>query len=253
MDINGSVALVAGGASGLGAATARMLAARGAKVACLDRHAEAAAATAEPLGGIGLAADVSDAAAVEAAVDRLVDSLGAPRILVNCAGIADAGRMISREGQLNLDLFSRVVQVNLIGSYVVMSYAVRAMSTLEPLAEGERGVVINTASIAYQDGQIGQAAYAASKGGVSSMTLPLARELAGQGIRCMAIAPGLFLTPMMAGLPQPVQESLAQLPPFPKRLGEPDEFAALACHIIENRMFNGETVRLDGGVRMPAR
>lgn len=254
MRIEGEVALVTGGGSGLGAATARELAGRGARVAVLDHDGARAQAVADELGGLALACDVGDAGQVGAAFDRLAAHFGTgPRIAVNCAGIGLAARIVGREGKLSLDLFERVIRVNLTGSFIVMSYAARAMQALEPLPGGERGVIINTASAAWQDGQVGQAAYAASKGGIVAMSLPAARELAQFGIRVMAIAPGLFETPMMRGLPAEIAEKIIANIPFPHRLGNPQEFGLLVAQIAENPYLNGEVIRLDGAVRLPPR
>ena len=254
MNIDGHVALVTGAASGLGAATARHLAARGARMAVLDFNRAGAAEVADEIAGLGVQTDVTDEASVAAALAAVIAHFGAgPRVLVNCAGIADAARIVGREGRLSTELFERVIGVNLIGSYRVMSHAARAMQALEPLAGGERGVIINTASIAWQDGQVGQAAYAASKGGIAALCLPAARELASSGIRVMAIAPGLFQTQMMAGLPDEVSAKITANIPFPDRLGSPQEFALMVAQIIENAYLNGTTIRLDAGVRLPAR
>ncbi|WP_375257154.1 SDR family NAD(P)-dependent oxidoreductase [Citreimonas sp.] len=253
MRIEGQVALVTGAASGLGAATAKRLAAEGARVAVLDFDGEGAARMADEIGGIAVQADVGDAASVEAAVAQVVERLGAPRIAVNCAGVAGAARVVGREGKLAVDLFERTIRVNLIGTYTVMSHAARAMSELEPLEGGERGVVVNTASVAYQDGQIGQAAYAASKGGIASLCLPAARDMAKLGIRVMAIAPGLFDTPMMQGLPEETTAGIVANIPFPHRLGEPGEYAQMVCQIVENAYLNGTVIRLDAAVRLPQR
>lgn len=252
MEISNQIALVTGGGSGLGEATARRLAAQGAKVAVMDRSAEAAAAVAGQIGGLAVEADVTDADAVAAAFARTADALGtAPRIVVNCAGIGTASRILPRDGNLSIDMFERTVKVNLIGTFTVLSVAARAMTALEPIdADGARGVIVNTASVAYQDGQIGQAAYAASKGGVASLTLPAARELARFGIRVMTIAPGLFETAMSAGLPADVRAALEAGLPFPSRMGRPDEFAMLAQQIIENPILNGEVIRIDSAVRL---
>ena len=251
MDLNSQIALVTGGASGLGAATARRLAAAGARVAVMDRSAEAANTVATEIGGIACAADVTDADAVEAAFADVTAKLGTPRIVANCAGIGTAARILPRGGALSLDVFRRTVEVNLIGTYTVLSMAARAMSALEPLDEdGARGVIVNTASVAFQDGQIGQGAYAASKGGVASLTLPAARELARFGIRVMTIAPGLFETPMAAGLPPEARAALEAGLPFPSRMGRPDEFAQLVQSIVENPLLNGEVIRLDNAVRL---
>ncbi|MHA6346800.1 SDR family NAD(P)-dependent oxidoreductase [Roseivivax sp. CAU 1761] len=254
MKIDGTPALVAGGGSGLGAATARHLAGRGARVAVLDRDADAARAVAASCGGLAVTADVTEAAAVEAAFAAAAEALGgAPRIVVTCAGIAPAARVVGREGKLALDVFERVVRVNLIGTYTVMSHAARGMAACDPLEGGERGVIVNTASVAWQDGQVGQTAYAASKGGIAALTLPAARDLAKSGIRVMAIAPGLFHTPMMEALPPETTEAITANIPFPDRLGAPEEYAALAAHIVENSYLNGTTLRLDGAVRLPPR
>ncbi|SIS52908.1 NAD(P)-dependent dehydrogenase, short-chain alcohol dehydrogenase family [Roseivivax lentus] len=254
MQISGHVAIISGGGSGLGAATARALADKGARVAIFDLNAEAAEAVAAEIGGAGFAVDVSDSAAVADAVAGAIAALGqAPRIAVNCAGIAPAAKVVGREGKLATEMFEKVIRVNLIGTYNVMSHAAGAMATLDPLDSGERGVVINTASIAYQDGQMGQSAYAASKGGVAAMALPAARDLAKLGIRVMTIAPGLFYTPMMEGLPDEVSETITRNIPFPARLGLPAEYALLATQIVENPYLNAETIRLDAAVRLPMR
>jgi NAD(P)-dependent dehydrogenase (short-subunit alcohol dehydrogenase family) len=254
MEVAGHAALISGGASGLGRATAAALAAAGAKVALLDIDGVAAEATAKELGGLGLACDVTDADATERAVAAARDRHGAARIVVNCAGIGRAGRIVDRDGKpMPLEQFQRVVTVNLIGSFNLLRLAAADMIGLAPLDDGERGVILLTASIAAYDGQIGQAAYSASKGGIVGLTLPAARELARYGIRVAAIAPGVFATPMLAGLPQPAQDSLATGVPFPQRLGRPDEYAALALHICGNTMLNGEVIRLDGALRMPPR
>ncbi len=250
MEANGHAAIVTGAGSGLGAATARALAAAGARVALLDVSMDAAAGVADEIGGVAVACDVRDAAEAEAAVKKAADANGDARILVNCAGIAPAGRVVGREGPHDLDLFRKVIEVNLIGSFNMLRLVADRAAKLEPLDDGERAVVVSTASVAAFDGQIGQAAYSASKGGVHSMTLPVARELARFGIRAMAIAPGIFGTPMVAGMPQEVQDSLAASIPYPSRLGRPEEFAALVMHIVSNVMLNGETIRLDGAIRM---
>ncbi|MGE0717797.1 MAG: SDR family NAD(P)-dependent oxidoreductase [Alphaproteobacteria bacterium] len=253
MEIRGAAAIVTGGGSGLGAATARMLAAAGARVAVVDLRLEPAEAVARETGGIALAADVADAASGAAAVAAAAEKHGAARILVNCAGIAPAQRIVGRDGPLSLDDFRRVIEVNLIGTFNMMRLAAAGMQGLEPNADGERGIIVSTASVAAFEGQIGQAAYAASKGGVAALTLPAARELARSGIRVNTIAPGLFGTPMLLGMPQPVQDSLAASVPFPTRFGRPDEYAALVRHLIENAMINGECIRLDGAIRMQPR
>ncbi|URK16970.1 SDR family NAD(P)-dependent oxidoreductase [Thalassospira sp. GO-4] len=250
MQIKGSIAIVTGAASGLGAATAAVLAGAGAKIVAFDLNEAGAKATAEKLDGAGFGVDVSDAVSVEKAVSDVVASVGTPSILVNCAGIVHGERIVGREGPADLAAFARVINVNLIGTFNMMRVVANAMSNNDPSASGERGVIINTASIAAFEGQIGQAAYAASKGGVASLTLPAARELARHGIRVASIAPGLFGTPMLMGLPDEVQESLAANTPFPKRLGDPAEYGRLAMHICENEMINGETIRIDGAVRL---
>lgn len=254
MQIDTEIALVTGGGSGLGAATARLLAERGARVAVLDFDGARAEAVAGEIGGLAVQADVGDAAAVEAAFARVQAHFGAmPRIAVNCAGIGLAARIVGREGKLSIDLFERVLRVNLLGSYIVMSHAARGMQGLEPLKGGERGVIVNTASAAWQDGQLGQAAYAASKGGIASMCLPAARELAQSGIRVMAIAPGLFETPMMETLPPETTAKIVANIPFPDRLGHPAEFGLMVAQIVENPYLNGTTIRLDGATRLPPR
>ncbi|MBM3619806.1 MAG: SDR family NAD(P)-dependent oxidoreductase [Alphaproteobacteria bacterium] len=253
MDVKGQAVIVTGGASGLGGATANALAASGAKVAIFDVQDEAGKAKAAELGGLYVKCNVADAANVEAAVAEVVAKLGAPRVAVNCAGIGRAARTISKTGPHALDMFAQVINVNLIGTFNVIRVAAWAMSQAEPRDDGERGVIINTASVAAFDGQIGQAAYSASKGGVVGMTLPIARDLASVGIRVCTIAPGLFLTPMMMGLSAEAQKSLGAQVPFPSRLGDPKEYAALASHIVANRMLNGEVIRLDGAIRMAPR
>jgi 3-hydroxyacyl-CoA dehydrogenase / 3-hydroxy-2-methylbutyryl-CoA dehydrogenase len=253
--LEGAGAVVAGGASGLGAATARELASRGARVAVVDIDGDKAEALATELGEGGLAAraDVTDEAQVEAAVAAVVETFGGLRLAVSCAGIGWAERTVGKEGPANLQPFETVVRVNLIGTYNVLRLAAAAMADNEPDAEGERGAVVMTASAAAYDGQIGQTAYAASKGGVVSLTLPAARDLARRGIRVCTIAPGLFDTPLLAALPEEARAALGEQVPFPPRLGRPEEYAQLACHIAENPMLNGETIRLDGALRMPPR
>jgi NAD(P)-dependent dehydrogenase (short-subunit alcohol dehydrogenase family) len=250
MQLKDQAAIVTGGASGLGAATARKLAAQGAKVTVFDLNAELAEKVAAEIKGTAVVCDVSDAAAAEAAIAQAGKAHGPARVLVNCAGIGVAKRVIGREGPMPLADFERVIRINLIGSFNMLRLATSEMSKLEPQATGERGIVINTASVAAYDGQIGQAAYSASKGGIVGMTLPIARELAQFGIRVLTIAPGLFLTPLLAGLPQEAQDSLAAAIPFPRRLGHADEFASLALHMIDNPYLNGEVVRLDASLRM---
>ena len=256
MKIQGLSAIVTGGASGLGAATARALAEAGARVALLDLDGAAAQAQAEAIGGIGLACDVADAGNAEAAVARAAEAHGPARILVNCAGIAPAARIVGRDGPASLEAFARVIQVNLIGSFNLMRLVAAGAAGLDPLEGGERGVIVSTASIAAYEGQVGQAAYAASKAGIVGLTLPAARELAPLGIRVCAVAPGIFGTPMLLGLPQDVQDvqdSLGAAVPFPARLGRPEEYADLVLAIVRNPMLNGETIRLDGALRMQAR
>jgi len=251
MQITNSVFIVTGGASGLGGATSRMIAASGGRLIIADVQADKGEALARELGGTAryVKCDVSSEADARAAVDA-AQALGTLRGLVNCAGIAIGEKTIGKDGPHALASFARVITVNLIGTFNMIRVAADAMSRLEPTAEGERGVLINTASVAAFDGQIGQAAYSASKGGVVGMTLPIARDLARSGIRCVTIAPGLFATPMLLGMPQEVQDSLGRQVPFPSRLGKPEEYAALAKHIIENVMLNGESIRLDGAIRM---
>ena len=249
MRLSGVAAIVTGGGSGLGRATAEALAAKGARVAVFDLNPAAADEAARAIGGVALVGDVADEASASAAIRKAEAAHGAARVLVNCAGIGVAKRVLGREGPQPLPDFEKVIRVNLIGSFNMIRLAAAGMSALEPV-EGERGVIISTASIAAYDGQIGQAAYSASKGGVVAMTLPIAREFAQFGIRVNAIAPGVFMTPMMSGLPQPAQDSLGASVPFPARLGQPDEYAALAIHIIENGYINGETIRIDGALRM---
>ena len=252
MQIAGLNALVAGGASGLGAATARRLAAAGANVTIADLNAERGAALAEEIGAEFVATDVTQEADVEAAVQAAAGEDGL-RISVSCAGIGPAEKTAGRKGPHSLDLFETVIRVNLIGSFNVLRLAAASMLNNAPDEEGERGVHINTASIAAFDGQIGQVAYSASKGGIVGLTLPAARDLAQSGIRVCAIAPGLFDTPLLAGLPEEVRTSLGATVPFPPRLGRPEEYAALAQHIVENTMLNGEVIRLDGALRMAPR
>jgi len=254
MEIQGIGAVVTGGGSGLGEATARALAARGARVAILDLGRSRGAEVAAAIGGGALfaEADVTSEEQVQAALDRAVSAFGALHVAVSCAGIGVAGRTVDKEGKpFDLGWFTRCIQVNLIGTFNVIRLAASRMLKNPPSAGGERGVIVNTASIAAFDGQIGQAAYSASKGGVVGMTLPIARDLSSSGIRVCTIAPGIFATPMMMGAPEPVRAALAATVPFPKRFGEPSEYAALACHIVENGMLNGETIRLDGALRMP--
>ena len=250
MEIKGSVALVTGAASGLGYATVRTLHERGAQVLLVDLPASGGQSAAEKIGAGAhfAAADVTDAEQVGAAAN-FAASLGDLRIAVNCAGVATPGRVLGRAGALPLVDFERVVRINLLGTFNVLRLAAQKIAATEPV-DGERGVIVNTASVAAFDGQIGQPAYAASKGGVAALTLPVARELAQHLIRVVAIAPGIFETPMLAGLPEDARRSLGQQVPHPSRLGKPDEFAALVCHIVDNPMLNGEVIRLDGAIRM---
>lgn len=255
MQLKDKVFLVSGGASGLGAATAQRLVAAGAKVMLVDLNAEAVAARAAQLGEQAsfLAGDICQESVAQAAVDAALDKFAYVHGLVNCAGIGGAEKILGKEQPHRLESFSRVINVNLIGSFNLLRLAAEAMASNAPDEGGERGVIINTASIAAYDGQIGQAAYAASKGAIVSMTLPAARELARFGIRVMTIAPGIFETPMMAGVGEQVREALAVGVPFPPRLGKPEEYAALVQHIVENSMLNGEVIRLDGALRMAAK
>jgi NAD(P)-dependent dehydrogenase (short-subunit alcohol dehydrogenase family) len=253
MEINGRQALVTGGASGLGLATARRLKTLGAKITLLDLNKEAVETAAAAIGCRGVACDVSNADQASNAITAARAAGGPAQVLVNCAGIAPAGRIVGRDGPLPLDAFARVIQVNLIGTFNMMRLAAADMSLTEANAEGERGVIVNTASVAAFEGQIGQAAYAASKGGVAALTLPAARELARHGIRVVTIAPGIFETAMLQGLPEDVQRSLGDSVPFPPRLGRPEEYADLVTAIIGNAMLNGEVIRLDGALRMAPR
>ncbi|MBA4194602.1 MAG: 3-hydroxyacyl-CoA dehydrogenase [Comamonadaceae bacterium] len=254
MQISGHAALVTGGGSGLGEATARELARLGAKVAVLDVNADNARRVAADIGGLGLACDITDTASLQAALDTASAAHGPARILMNIAGIGTAKRVVQKDGSAApLEDFSRVISVNLIGSYNAARLFAAACAKLEPLADGERGVMLFTASVAAFDGQVGQQAYSASKGGLVGMTLPMARDLAQHGIRVCTIAPGLFSTPLMRSLPEPVQQSLAASIPFPPRLGHPEEFASLAAHIVTNTHLNGEVIRLDGALRMAPR
>jgi NAD(P)-dependent dehydrogenase (short-subunit alcohol dehydrogenase family) len=253
MDINGQAAIVTGAASGLGAATARALAAAGAKVAVLDVNEQAALKVAGAIGGLAAPCDVASPEDVTAALGSAASVNGPARILVNCAGIGPAKRIVGRDGPAPLSEFERVIRVNLVGTYNCLRLAAASMLGLEPLADGERGVIISTASVAAFEGQIGQAAYSASKGGVAALTMPAAREFAQFGIRVLAIAPGIFRTPMIHTLPQEAQDSLGASVPFPKRLGEPEEFAELVLHMVRNRYLNGELIRLDGALRMAPR
>jgi len=255
MQLAESVAMITGGASGLGAATARLFAGAGAKLALCDLNTDAGNALAAEFGhnGLFVQTDVTKSEDIQGALTQIQERFGGLHIVVNCAGIATAERVISRQGPLPLERFERVIHINLIGTFNVIRLAASLMMQNTPNAEGERGVIINTASVAAFEGQIGQPAYAASKAGVAGMTLPIAREFAAHGIRVVAIAPGVFNTPMVAGLPEPAQQALSAAIPFPKRLGRPDEYAALARHIVENVMLNGATIRLDGALRMGPR
>ncbi len=254
MKIEGQVALVTGGASGLGAETARELARRGAKVTVLDRNSDGAKAVAAEFGGLGIGCDITSTESIVAALDASRAAHGPARLVMNIAGIGTAKRLIGRDGTpMPIEDFRRVIEVNLVGTFNMIRLATAEIVKLDPLEDGERGVIVCTASVAAFDGQVGQEAYAASKGGLVSLTLPLARDLSQFGVRVVTIAPGLFLTPLMAELPQPVQDSLAASIPFPKRLGKPAEFAQLAASIIENMALNGEVIRLDGALRMAPR
>jgi NAD(P)-dependent dehydrogenase (short-subunit alcohol dehydrogenase family) len=247
--ISGAAAIVTGGGSGLGRATAEALAAKGARVAVIDLKPAAAEEAAKAVSGLALVCDVADEASASAAVAKAEAAHGPARILVNCAGIGVAKRVVGRDGPHPLADFDRVIRVNLIGTFNMIRLASAGMAKLEPI-DGERGAIVSTASVAAFDGQIGQAAYSASKGGVVAMTLPIARELAQFGIRVNTIAPGIFFTPMLLGLSQAAQDSLGQSVPFPARLGQPAEYAALAVHLVENGYINGETIRIDGALRM---
>lgn len=250
MDINNQVFIVTGGASGLGAGTVRMLVAEGARVVIADLQDELGQALADELGQTFVHCNVTSESDAQAVVQAAV-GVGPLYGLINCAGVAPAAKIVGKDGAHALDLFQKVVSINLVGSFNMMRLAAQAMSANTPLNTGERGVLINTASVAAYDGQIGQAAYAASKAGVVGMTLPIARDLARSGIRCVTIAPGIFGTPMVAGMPQNVQDALAASIPFPARLGRPEDYAKLVLSIITNEMINGETIRLDGAIRMP--
>ena len=252
MKISDSVFIITGGASGLGAGTGRLLAGLGAKVVLADLNEAVGSELARELGGNArfVATNVADEASAKACIEAAVSAFGGLHGLVNCAGIAPAEKVLGRNGPHSFDVFARTINVNLIGTFNMIRLAAEAMSKGEPNAGGERGVIVSTASVAAYDGQIGQAAYAASKGGVVGMTLPVARELARFGIRVMTIAPGIFETPMLLGMPKDVQDALGKMVPFPSRLGKPHEYAALVRHIIENEMLNGEVIRLDGAIRM---
>jgi len=251
MDAKGHAAIVTGGASGLGAATARALAAAGAKVAVFDLNEAEGAAVAAEIGGLFVACNVAEAESAERAVETAKAAHGGARILVTCAGIAPAGKIVGKTGPMALEAFRRVVDVNLNGTLNVMRLVACNLEKMPALGEGERGVIVMTGSIAAWDGQIGQAAYAASKAGIAGLTLSAAREFASFGIRVCTIAPGIFATPLMQGMPSALQESLGASVPFPSRFGRPEEFAKLVLHIIDNTMLNGEVIRLDGALRMP--
>jgi NAD(P)-dependent dehydrogenase (short-subunit alcohol dehydrogenase family) len=253
MDLAGSSALITGGASGLGAATARRLVGQGVHVVIADLNREAGLALDQELGARFVETDVADDASMRQAINAATTAGGGLHILICCAGVATPDKVLGKAGSLDLGRFARVVQINLVGTFNAIRLAAEQMAKNAPNAEGERGVIITTASVAAFDGQIGQAAYSASKAGVAGMTLPIARELARYGIRVVSIAPGLFDTPLLASLPEPARVALGQQVPFPPRLGRPDEYAALAQQIIENTMLNGETIRLDGAIRMTPR
>lgn len=254
MEIKNCAAIVSGGASGMGAATARLLSQAGAKVAILDRNQEAANQIAKEIKGVAFACDVMDSQDVEAAIQSAQAVHGIARICVNCAGIVQSKRMIGKQGPLPLEEFVQVIQINLVGTFNLMRLAAAAMIPSAPIGDsGERGIIINTASIAAFEGQIGQTAYSASKGGVVALTLPAARELAQFGIRVMTIAPGLVDTPMFDKIPEEARQALANSVPFPKRLADPHEYAKLVLHIVENEMLNGEVIRLDGALRMQSK
>ncbi|MCK9917503.1 SDR family NAD(P)-dependent oxidoreductase [Microbacteriaceae bacterium K1510] len=253
MKIEGQVAVVTGGASGLGFATAEALAHRGAKVAILDINPDALRTAAETLSALGVVCDVRKPESAAEALATVTGKLGLPGICINCAGVGPAKRILGKEGPMPLEDFARVIDINVIGTFNMLRLVAAEMAKRDAGAEGERGIIINTASIAAYEGQIGQSAYAASKGAVASLTIPAARELAQFGIRVLAIAPGIFLTPMLKALPETAQQSLGEAIPFPKRLGRPDEYAALALHMIENVMLNGEVVRIDGAIRLAPR
>lgn len=254
MQLQGQAALVTGGASGLGAEVVRQLARAGARVTILDINLDLAQTLAQEVGAHAVACDITSSDSVQQALQSASTVHGPARILINCAGIGGARRLVGKDGQaMPLDDFSRIINVNLIGTFNMIRLTAAGMIAQEAMADGERGVIINTASVAAYDGQIGQAAYAASKGGLTSLTLPLARDLAQFGVRVMTIAPGLFLTPLLYQLPEEVQQSLAASIPFPKRLGKAEEFAQLALHIVGNLSLNGEVIRLDGALRLPPR
>lgn len=252
MQVKDHVFLISGGASGLGAATARLLASDGGKIVIADLNADAGGKLAEELGANAtfVECDVTDADAVQVSVDTTLSTFGAIHGGISCAGTGAAMRTITKSGPHDITAFTKIIEINLIGTFNVIRLSANAMATNEPGEDGDRGVLINTASVAAFDGQIGQAAYSASKGGIVGMTLPIARDLAGLAIRCVTIAPGLFDTPLLAGLPEDRKAALGATVPYPKRLGRPDEYASLAKQIVENNMLNGETIRLDGAIRM---
>lgn len=252
MELQGIAAIVTGGASGLGAATATLLASHGAKVALLDLNAELGEAHARAIGGLFVRTDVTDEASVESAIAAAEAAHGIPRVLVNCAGTGAPSKTVNKGKAHSIDLFRKIIEINLIGTFSVLSKVAARMTESEPAGE-ERGVIINTASVAAFEGQVGQVSYSASKGGIVGMTLPIARDLARDGIRVVTIAPGLFLTPLMGSLPEAARDSLGAQVPFPSRLGDPSEFALLVRAIVENPMINGETIRLDGAIRMAPR
>ncbi len=253
MDVKGHTAIVTGGGSGLGAETARHLAKAGAKVAVFDINMDGAKAVAEEIGGVAVECDVANAGSVEAAFAAAREANGPARVLINCAGIGVGGRIVGRDGPMPLDHYTRVININLVGTFDCMRHAANDMATLDPMADEERGVIISTASVAAYEGQIGQAAYSSSKGAIVALTLPAARELARYGVRVLAIAPGYIDTPLMKSLPDKVRDGLREGTLFPRRFGEADEYASLVMHMVGNVMLNGECVRLDGGVRMTPR
>ena len=253
MKVQGHAAIVTGGGSGLGAETARHLAKAGAKVAVFDINMDGAKAVAEEIGGVAVECDVANAGSVEAAFATAREANGPARVLINCAGIGVGGRIVGRDGPMPLDHYTRVININLVGSFDCMRHAANDMATLDPMADDERGVIISTASVAAYEGQIGQAAYSSSKGAIVALTLPAARELARYGVRVLAIAPGYIDTPLMKSLPDKVRDGLREGTLFPRRFGEANEYASLVMHMVGNVMLNGECVRLDGGVRMTPR
>eukprot|EP00095_Tigriopus_kingsejongensis_P000040 snap_masked-scaffold2_size2283618-processed-gene-7.2 protein:Tk00040 transcript:snap_masked-scaffold2_size2283618-processed-gene-7.2-mRNA-1 annotation:"3-hydroxy-2-methylbutyryl- dehydrogenase" len=254
MDMKNNIAVVTGGASGLGAATAEYFASQGCKVALFDLNQESGEKHAAAIGGLFVKVDVTSEESVNAGLDATEAWAGGPaRILVNCAGIVIGSKTVGKRGAHPLDGFEKVIKINLIGTFNCTRLAAARMCEAEPQACGDRGVIINTASVAAFDGQMGQAAYAASKAAIAGMTLPIARDLSGNGVRVCSIAPGIFMTPMMAGMPEAVQQALGDSVPYPKRLGEPVEFAKLAAHIVDSQYMNGETIRIDGAIRLPPR